>query len=150
MSIRRVVTAAALRRYCLLQLRRGHSSRVKQASRLQLRCKTRPLRLPARAPTQPNLATVAELKAMLRQFLADASTENAAGFDRFFADDVLYTRAAGAMVPKRMIMRSVDNESSRGQQGHLLRGKHRRARLRRYCGDGVPVGGTQRARRRAS
>lgn len=59
--------------------------------------------------SQPDQATVTQLTAMLWQFLADASAKNAAGFEKFFADDVLYTRAAGATVPKRMIMRSVSN-----------------------------------------
>ena len=54
-------------------------------------------------------ATVTQLTAMLWQFLSDASAKNAAGFEKFFADDVLYTRAAGVLIPKRMIMRSVSN-----------------------------------------
>lgn len=59
------------------------------------------------AATQSNPATVNELTAMLRQFLSDASTNNAAGFDKFFADDVIYTRSAGAVTTKAEIMKSV-------------------------------------------
>jgi ketosteroid isomerase-like protein len=55
----------------------------------------------------PDPAVSGELTAMLRQFLADASTNNAAGFDRFFADDVIYTRSTGAVVTKADIMKSV-------------------------------------------
>jgi ketosteroid isomerase-like protein len=110
MSIRRVVTAAALPAILFIAVA-AWTQQPGEASLAPATAVQNPTaQMPARAPTQPNLATVEELKAMLRQFLADASTENAAGFDRFFADDVLYTRAAGAMVPKRMIMRSVDNE----------------------------------------
>lgn len=63
----------------------------------------------SQANPQPDQATVTQLTAMLWQFLTDASAKNAVGFEKFFADDVLYTRAAGALVPKRMIMRSVSN-----------------------------------------
>src|ERR1700722_18612896 len=52
-------------------------------------------------------ATARELTEMLNQFLQDAATNNAAGFDRFFADDVIYTRSAGSVTTKADIMKSV-------------------------------------------
>lgn len=64
--------------------------------------------LPQNQP-QANPATVNELTGMLRQFLNDASTNNAAGFDAFFADDVIYTRSAGGTTTKAEIMQSVRN-----------------------------------------
>jgi ketosteroid isomerase-like protein len=61
----------------------------------------------SQSQTQSNPATVNELTTMLRQFLGDASTNNAAGFEKFFADDVIYTRSAGAVTTKPEIMKSV-------------------------------------------
>lgn len=51
--------------------------------------------------------TERELTAMLTQFLHDAGTNNREGFDRFFADDLIYTRSAGATTTKADIMRSM-------------------------------------------
>ncbi len=62
---------------------------------------------PPQTQMQSNPATVSELTAMLRQFLSDASTNNAPGFEKFFADDVIYTRSAGAVTTKADIMKSV-------------------------------------------
>jgi len=53
--------------------------------------------------------TERELTAMLTQFLNDAGTNNPAGFDRFFADDLIYTRSAGATTTKADIMRSLNS-----------------------------------------
>ena len=52
-------------------------------------------------------ATTKELTAMLGQFLNDAGTGNRAGFDRFFAEDVIYTRNTGVVSDKADIMRNV-------------------------------------------
>jgi ketosteroid isomerase-like protein len=113
MPIRRVVSAAALPAILVISVAAWaqQPGGASLAPTPAAQNPAAPTQAPAQAQTQrqSNPATVAELKAMLRQFLADASTENAAGFDRFFADDVLYTRAAGAIVPKRLIMRSVSN-----------------------------------------
>ena len=55
----------------------------------------------------------AQLKSLLNDFLAaashtPASPEDKKMFARFFADDVLYTRASGAVVTKADIMKSLD------------------------------------------
>lgn len=52
--------------------------------------------------------TVSELTAMLNQFMRDASSNNAAGFDRFFAKEVIYTGSNGVVRTKADIMRSVN------------------------------------------
>jgi ketosteroid isomerase-like protein len=52
-------------------------------------------------------STARELTAMLQQFMHDAAYGTIAGFDSFFADDVLYTRSTGAMVTKADIMKSL-------------------------------------------
>jgi ketosteroid isomerase-like protein len=61
----------------------------------------------AKAPAE------AELKKLLNDFLAAASHSPASAadkqmFDRFFGDDVLYTRSAGATTTKREIMKSLN------------------------------------------
>ncbi len=61
----------------------------------------------AQAPAQ------AELTKLLNDFLAaashtPASAADKAMFDRFFADDVIYTRASGAVIHKADIMKSFD------------------------------------------
>ncbi len=53
------------------------------------------------------------LKATLNKFLAAAShwpsnADDKKTFDQFFADEVIYTRSAGAVVDKRAIMRTFD------------------------------------------
>jgi ketosteroid isomerase-like protein len=58
-------------------------------------------------------AAETELKTLLTDFLAAAShspvtQEDKKMFARFFADDVLYTRASGAVVTKADIMKSLD------------------------------------------
>lgn len=67
---------------------------------------------PAQTPGPP--ATARELTAMLSQFLQDAARNNAAGFDTFFADDVIYTRSAGVVTTKAEIMKSVSSSAARG------------------------------------
>ncbi len=53
-------------------------------------------------------ATTRELTALLNQFMKDASTNNAAGFDRFFADDLIYTGSNGMVHTKAEIMGSLN------------------------------------------
>ena len=55
-------------------------------------------------------ATARELTGMLRQFLVDAGSNNRAGFESFFADDVIYTRSAGVVISKADILKSLDSE----------------------------------------
>ena len=69
----------------------------------------------AAQPTQTaSSAAVRELTDMLNQFLQDAARNNVAGFDRFFADDVIYTRSAGTVTTKDAIMKSVSAGAARG------------------------------------
>src|SRR3954467_14775969 len=65
--------------------------------------------VPGLAQTKPE----AELKQLLNSFLAAASHTPASAadkqmFNRFFADDVLYTRSAGVLITKQDIMKSLD------------------------------------------
>ena len=56
---------------------------------------------------QSEQSTAEKLTAMLRQFLVDAAQGNLAGFESFFADDVIYTRSAGVVTTKAEILKSV-------------------------------------------
>lgn len=51
----------------------------------------------------------AELTRLLNEFLAGASRNDAAIHDRFWADDLIYTRSAGRRVTKADVMRDVRN-----------------------------------------
>ena len=62
--------------------------------------------------TAPPPGTTRELTAMLNQFMRDASSDNAAGFDRFFADDVIYTGSNGQVRTKAEMMRSLSATKS--------------------------------------
>ncbi|HKF50944.1 MAG TPA: nuclear transport factor 2 family protein [Candidatus Acidoferrales bacterium] len=57
--------------------------------------------------TAQSSSTSGELTAMLNQFMRDASSNNPAGFDRFFADELIYTGSNGLVHTKADIMRSL-------------------------------------------
>ena len=50
----------------------------------------------------------AELTRLLHEFLQAASANDRAVFEKFFADDVVYTRSAGVTITKADIMKSFD------------------------------------------
>ncbi len=49
-----------------------------------------------------------EVIALLHEFMAAAGRGDRAIFDKFFADDVIYTRATGAVITKADIMESLE------------------------------------------
>jgi ketosteroid isomerase-like protein len=49
----------------------------------------------------------AEVNALLREFMAGAGSGDRAIFEKFFADDVIYTRATGVVITKADIMGSL-------------------------------------------
>ena len=55
----------------------------------------------ATAPDAP------EVTRLLHEFLAAASRNDVAGHDRFWAEDLIYTRGSGSRVGKADIMKSV-------------------------------------------
>jgi len=67
---------------------------------------------------QPALAAQApatgELTRLLHEFLTAAGTNDRAVFDRFFAEDVIYTRSAGVTISKADIMKSLSEPRSAG------------------------------------
>ena len=54
-----------------------------------------------------NLDGKAELQRLLNEFLAGAGRNDAAVHDRFWADDLIYTRAAGSRIGKLELMKGV-------------------------------------------
>ena len=61
-----------------------------------------PAALASTAPAAP------ELTRLLHEFLTAATANDRAVFDRFFAEDAVYTRSAGVTINKADIMRSFD------------------------------------------
>jgi uncharacterized protein YciI len=59
------------------------------------------------AAAQPPAPAAPELTALVKEFLAGASRNDAAVHDRFWADDLVYTRAAGERIGKAEILRDV-------------------------------------------
>lgn len=55
---------------------------------------------PAQSPTQ-------QVTSLLHEFINSAGKGDPAIFDRFFADDVIYTRASGEVITKASIMESL-------------------------------------------
>jgi ketosteroid isomerase-like protein len=51
--------------------------------------------------------SAAEVTALLREFMAGAGSGDRAIFEKFFADDVIYTRATGVVITKADIMQSL-------------------------------------------
>ncbi|HEX7771934.1 MAG TPA: nuclear transport factor 2 family protein, partial [Pyrinomonadaceae bacterium] len=62
------------------------------------------------AQTAPDAA---ELTKLLNEFLAGASRNDPAVHERFWADDLIYTRSAGRRVNKAEVLRDVRNEPAR-------------------------------------
>ena len=52
-----------------------------------------------------------EITALLREFIAGAGSGDRAIFEKFFADDVIYTRASGVVITKASIMESLGKPS---------------------------------------
>ena len=64
--------------------------------------------LGAAAQTPKLSPTARQLTSRLNEFLDAAGRSDRAVFDRFFADDVIYTRSAGLTIDKATIMKSFD------------------------------------------
>lgn len=68
--------------------------------------------LPADEPQKTAAPAAAGLTALLTEFLAGASRNDAAVHERFWADDLIYTRAAGQRLGKAEILRDVRSASA--------------------------------------
>ncbi len=63
-------------------------------------------------PTPPPAPDAAELTKLLKDFMEGASRNDSAMHDRFWAEDLIYTRAAGRRIGKADIMREVRAEAA--------------------------------------
>ncbi|MGH9492241.1 MAG: nuclear transport factor 2 family protein [Terriglobales bacterium] len=63
------------------------------------------LALPCLAAKQ---STADQLKALLHEFLEGVSKNDKSVYDRFFHDDLIYTRSAGVTITKTDILKSLD------------------------------------------
>ena len=70
--------------------------------------------LGAAAQTPKLSPTARQLTSRLNEFLDAAGRSDRAVFDRFFADDVIYTRSAGVTVDKAEIMKNIERRDSAG------------------------------------
>jgi ketosteroid isomerase-like protein len=59
------------------------------------------------AGTGAQTKAAAEVTELLREFMAGAGSGDSAIFEKFFADDVIYTRATGVVITKADIMQSL-------------------------------------------
>lgn len=69
------------------------------------------LAAPVRGLAVPPTATQ-ELTALLHEFIDAAGRGDRAVFDKFFADDVIYTRSSGAVITKADIMASLNSAAT--------------------------------------
>jgi ketosteroid isomerase-like protein len=65
---------------------------------------TKPSASAAAAPANAPAPAAAELRKLLEEFLAGASRNDAAAHERFWADDLIYTRSAGVRMGKAEIL----------------------------------------------
>ena len=84
------------------------------------------------AQTAPDAA---ELTKLLNDFLAGASRNDPAVHERFWADDLIYTRSAGRRVNKAEVLRDVRNAPApkpTGSENGLHRRGHSHSAVRRH------------------
>ncbi|HEX5433462.1 MAG TPA: nuclear transport factor 2 family protein [Candidatus Angelobacter sp.] len=76
---------------------------------------------PGVAMTAADHATANQVEQLVRKFLADVPKNDPKVFQEFFADDVIYTRAAGVTVTKADILKNIGvraaNESEATYEG---------------------------------
>jgi len=61
----------------------------------------------AAAPAPAQKKATEEVTALLQEFISNAGNGNREIFDKFFADDVIYTRATGTVITKASIMKGL-------------------------------------------
>ena len=105
--------------------------------------------MPSVAPCQ-SAPDAAALEALLAEFLAGASRNDAAVHDRFWADSLVYTRSTGRRVGKADIMKSVREAPPSGPSTPATHYTAEEVRIQQ-CGDtavvAFPTAGHHRGRR---
>ena len=78
------------------------------------------------------------LKQLLQEFLDGAGRNDLALHERFWADELIYTRSAGQRLSKADILRDMKAEAARKETRrrchHLQRRRHPRPAIRQHCG----------------
>lgn len=69
------------------------------------------------APSNASAPDATELTSLLRQFLDAVPRNDPAVHDRFWADDLIYTRAAGVRIDKPELMREIKAETATSAAG---------------------------------
>src|SRR5215471_8306524 len=85
---------------------------------------------PTKAPA------AAELTKLLKEFLAGAASNDPKLFDRFFADDAIYTRSAGVTISKADIMKSLTAPAAGSREAAVAA---QRAEYASYDGDDITI-----------
>ncbi len=73
-----------------------------------------------------------ELIKLLKEFLTGASRNDVAMHDRFWADDLIYTRSAGVRIGKADVMRNVREEEAAGEGGEATTYTAEEIRVQQY------------------
>ena len=93
--------------------------------------------------------TTAELTALLNEFLVGAGKNDAAVHDRFWAEDLIYTRSAGARINKEELMKGVRSAPARKPEDPVTVYAAEEVQIRQYGSTAVVafrlVGNTTRA-----
>ena len=80
----------------------------------------------------------ADLRRLLNEFLAGAGRNDAAVHDRFWADDLIYTRSAGSRIGKAELMRGVRSAPARKESDPVTVYTAEDVQIRQY-GDAAVV-----------
>lgn len=83
-------------------------------------------------PAPPPAPDAAELTKLLQDFMAGASRNDPAMHDRFWAEDLIYTRAAGRRIGKADIMREVRAEAAAPVAGETTTYSAEDIRIQQY------------------
>lgn len=98
---------------------------------------------------QASQKTTAELTALLNEFLAGAGSNDAAVHDLFWAEDLIYTRSAGARINKEELMNGVRSAPARKPEDPVIVYSAEDVQIRQYGSTAVVafrlVGTTTRA-----
>ncbi|MDQ3313888.1 MAG: nuclear transport factor 2 family protein [Verrucomicrobiota bacterium] len=73
-----------------------------------------------------------ELIKLLKEFLTGASRNDVAMHERFWADDLIYTRSAGVRIGKADVMRNVREEAAAGEGGEATTYTAEEIRVQQY------------------
>jgi hypothetical protein len=91
---------------------------------------------PAQTGGPTKAPAAAELTNLLKEFLTGAASNDPKLFDRFFADDAIYTRSAGVTITKADIMKSLGQTATGSREAAVAA---QRAEFASYDGDDITI-----------